>query len=58
MNVDNGNIQLPYQFDLVLNPADHWAEKLKQLYYKVPALLYTGGGADEYSFDLDFRKSL
>ena len=52
MNVDNGNIQLPYQFDLVFNPAVHWAEKLKQLYYKVPALLYTGGGADEYSFDL------
>ena len=56
MNVDNGNIQLPNQFDLVFNPVVHWTEKLKQLYYKEPALLYAGGGTDEYSFDLDFSK--
>jgi|GEM_PF-5776899 len=58
MNVDNGNIQLPNQFDLVFNPAVHWTEKLNLLYYKELALLYAGGGTDEYIFDLDFRKSL
>jgi len=54
--MDSGAIHCSTIFGLIFNKQIKWTDKLKELYYEEPRLLYAGSGTDEYSFTLDFDK--
>lgn len=54
LSLDSGSIHCHTIFGLIFNDTVQWTEKLKELYYEKPQVLYAGGSRDEYSFEIEF----
>ncbi|MCF2494283.1 nuclease-related domain-containing DEAD/DEAH box helicase [Dyadobacter chenhuakuii] len=54
--LDSGSIFCQTTFGLIFNKQIVWTEYLKNLYHYDPLLLYSGGGIDEYGYQIDFNE--